>query len=110
MSLVPVISPQEVYNILVNKSENLKFIDVRTSDEFFGELGHIKKSQLATLGAPLTALLVQGHRDEKIVFVCRSGRRSEAATLEAINLGYVKVFNMSGGMILWNELKYEIEK
>ena len=87
----------------------LKLIDVRRSDEFNGEFGHIKGAKLITLGPDLANFLENGNRSDEIVFICRSGGRSGAATLESIKLGYKFTYNMAGGMIRWTERKQPVE-
>lgn len=87
-----------------------ELIDVRRSEEFIGELGHIKGSRLVTLGEELDVFLQRANKNKKILFICRSGARSGKATLQAISLGYEQVYNMEGGMIYWNEQKFPITK
>lgn len=81
-------------------------IDVRRADEYTGELGHIDGARLVTLGPDLEAYLKSGNKDDKILFICRSGMRSANATLNALSLGYKSVFNMEGGMLLWNQKNF----
>ena len=47
--------------------------------------------------------------NKTIVFVCRSGGRSARAAHLSIENGFKNVFNLKGGMILWNELHYNTE-
>ncbi len=102
----PEIHPSETQKLI----GQVRIVDVRGSDEFTGELGHIPKAELVTLGEDLTTFLNSLNKDEEIVFVCRSGGRSGAATQQALKLGIQNVANMQGGMILWNELKLQVEK
>lgn len=108
---VPVISVEELSS---NKDKvsasSVQLIDVRRSDEFNGELGHIEGAKLITLGEDLARYLEEGNRDQEIVFICRSGARSGTATLFSRNLGYTKTVNLAGGMIRWNELNLPVEK
>lgn len=100
---VPEISP----NTVNEKQTDYVIIDVRGEDEYNAELGHINDSKLVTLGENLTNWLNENkdsHKNKEIVFVCRSGGRSGRATEEALGLGYTEVYNMTGGMIYWNEL------
>lgn len=98
---VPIISPETVH---LQKGNPL-IIDARPAEEFAGELGHIEGAHQITLGEPLKNFLEGYNRKERIIFVCRSGRRSEEATKTALALGYTDVFNMDGGMLRWNELQ-----
>ncbi|PJZ75610.1 MBL fold metallo-hydrolase [Leptospira neocaledonica] len=99
ISGIPTVLNEEVYK----KIGKVKIIDVRSPEEFHGHLGHIRTSQLLTLGSELTKFLEAGDRFEEIIFVCRSGKRSRQATEESIRLGYKFTSNMAGGMMNWNE-------
>lgn len=93
------VSPDEVSA----KKENLALIDVRSQDEFNGELGHIPNSQLITLDT-LMDKIADLPKEKTIVFICRSGRRSANATAIAKDNGFESVYNMKGGMLAWNEM------
>ncbi len=101
-SPVPLKSPQEVNDLLDDK--DFELVDVRSQEEFSGELGHVPGSHLKTLGDELDVFLEEADKNKKIVFICRSGRRSEVATLQALERGFKSVYNMDGGMLMWNEL------
>lgn len=88
---------------LKRKLNDFTIIDVRREDEFHGELGHIEGAVLATRGPELTKYLESLARDQKIVFICQGGHRSELAALEGENLGFTNVYNLKGGMIAWSE-------
>lgn len=105
---VPIIKVENVLEKFSN--DGFLIIDVRRADEFVGELGHIPRSRLVTLGPELDSYLDRLDTQEKIIFVCRSGARSGQATELALEKGFHDVFNMDGGMLRWNELNMEIEK
>lgn len=98
------VTPEEVRQL----KDQLHLIDVRTLNEFNGELKHIPGAQLITLDS-LNKMLSELPKSEPIVFVCRSGQRSMKATLLALQNGFDLVYNLSGGMIKWNELGFEVE-
>lgn len=77
----------------------LKIIDVRSQDEFIGELGHIVNSQLICLQDNFEKQLLQLNKSESYVFVCRSGKRSARAGRIALGHGFRKIYNMQGGML-----------
>jgi rhodanese-related sulfurtransferase len=99
------VDPKEV----LEKKAQILLIDVRRPDEFTGELGHIPKAQLLTLDQ-LPSKIEELPKDKTIVFVCRSGARSAQAASFAIECGFDSVYNMKGGMLLWNERGFQIEK
>lgn len=89
-----------------NELQGYKLIDVRRPDEFSGELKHISGAELATLGPDLESFLQKEDKNQKILFICRSGMRSANATSIAMNMGFKDVYNMEGGMLLWNEKRF----
>lgn len=93
---------------LAHKTDQVVLIDVRQPEEFTGELGHIPGSKLIVLDT-LPEHLNEVPKDQTVVFVCRSGGRSARAAAYAMEHGYQNVYNLKGGMILWNELHLETE-
>ena len=94
----------------VQMNNQVRLIDVRSTDEFTGELGHIDGAVLVTLGPELVNFLNQEDTNQEIVFVCRSGVRSGAATAESLIRGFTKTSNLIGGMIQWNRLGFPTVK
>lgn len=69
--------PEIIPETLAREPGRLVLVDVRSADEFRGQLGHIKGALPSPLGAELEALLAATDRTTPIVFVCRSGGRLE---------------------------------
>lgn len=95
---VKTITPAELYEQL--KGDNGPVVvDVRSPEEY--ELnGHIAGSRLL----PLPALRQRSSelpQDRPLVFVCRSGARSQAACEQLASQGFRNVINLTGGMIAW---------
>lgn len=102
------IQPKELHD-LIHSGTKLKVIDVRQPDEYSGELGHIAGSELIVLDQ-LPEKYKKLSPGEDIVLICKSGGRSARATAFLADQGYKKVFNMQGGMLLWNQLGLPVEK
>ena len=100
------ITPQELHKNI----NAYKLIDVRGADEYTGELGHIKGAELITMGEDLDNWMETADKNKPIVFICRSGGRSGKTTLQAMMNDFAEVYNMSGGMIQWNEDGLEVVK
>ncbi|MEK2644838.1 rhodanese-like domain-containing protein [Bdellovibrio sp. BCCA] len=92
------------------KQNEWTLIDVRTPEEFVGELGHIEGARLLPLGNEVLEFLKSANPAQKIIFVCRSGARSGQVTLLSEEMGFTNTVNMVGGMLRWNELKLPIQK
>ena len=54
-------------------------------------------------------LQLPAEKDSKIVLYCRSGRMSEIAAGELVNLGYTNVWNVADGMLGWEQAGFPLE-
>ena len=93
------VTPEEVNE----NTSKLFLVDVREEHEYVGELGHAAGAQLVVLST-IPEKLNSLPRDKTVVFICRSGGRSAQATAFAQQEGFTNVYNMRGGMLLWNQL------
>jgi rhodanese-related sulfurtransferase len=93
---------------LAQTNEPLLILDVRSPEEYAGD-GHIADSRLL----PLPQLYRQAGelpRDQAIVCVCRSGKRSQVACRQLAELGFTQLFNLAGGMIGWRQAGLPIQR
>ena len=100
---IPGISVEQV-KAKIDSLEQILLLDVRTSEEYAGTMGHIEGSiliPLYELEDRLTEL--DEYQNREIIVVCRSGNRSGIATQILVENGY-KALNMAGGMIAWNNM------
>jgi len=82
-------------------------LDVRQPEEWDNELGHIEgsvKIPLPELASRLAEL--EARKDDPVVVVCRTGRRSSNATLILSGSGFREVYNLEGGLVAWREAGY----
>ena len=91
------------------KLVEVRLIDVREEHEFVGELGHIRGAELVPL-ATVDARSADWDRNAPIVIVCRSGKRSATAARSLGKRGFLRVENMAGGMIAWNDARLPTER
>lgn len=85
-----------------------RIIDVREPHEFTGDLGHVRGAELVPL-ASVGVASTTWSRDEPVVLICRSGRRSEQAANTLTAHGFQRVMNMVGGMLAWSEARLPVE-
>jgi len=79
-------------------------IDVRTTGEYGGELGHIDGSILIPLHELSQRINeLEKYKSEEIIMVCRTGNRSGQAT-KFLNKNGFNALNMIGGMVKWNQI------
>ncbi len=89
------VTPQQALEMVQNGAAY--GIDVREIDEW--DSGHF---EMFTLN-PLSTFDAAGlPTDKPIIFICRSGKRSEQACISVEPSGRT-VFNMEGGMLAWQE-------
>ncbi|RHB50666.1 rhodanese-like domain-containing protein [Exiguobacterium sp. AM39-5BH] len=82
------------------ENEEITLLDVREVDEYVG--GHIE----GAMNAPLSSLNeteLPYPKDEPIYVICRSGNRSAQAAQLLKERGYTEVYDVSGGMIAWEQ-------
>jgi rhodanese-related sulfurtransferase len=99
------VTPDELSAMLKNK--DFVFINVHIPFE-----GNISGTDLSIpydeIGQNLSQL--PADKNAKIVLYCRSGRMSAIAAEELVTLGYTNVWNLTGGMVDWENAGYEIEQ
>ena len=97
-------SPANPYKEMDVQSMDLsavsRVIDVRTPQEFDGELGHLPGAILAPL-SELSQHAQTWTRDAPVLVVCRSGKRSAQGCALLAEMGFSDVINLSGGMSAW---------
>lgn len=92
---------------LQEASGGLNLIDVREADEFkLISTPYAKNKPLSVLDVPLLIkeLELDSNSDQALYVICRSGRRSAQAGQKFIDAGIENVYNLTGGMIKWQEL------
>jgi rhodanese-related sulfurtransferase len=77
-------------------------LDVRSAEEFDGELGHIDGAQLVPLGE-LRGREREVPTDKPVVVVCQTGKRSALGTAILRKAGVTRVANLAGGMAEWRQ-------
>lgn len=88
--------------ILQNRLENEKttLLDVREVVEYEG--GHIEGAVNAPLSS-LDEIELPYLKDDPIYVICRSGNRSAQAAQLLQERGYTEIYDVSGGMIAWEQ-------
>jgi rhodanese-related sulfurtransferase len=86
-----------------------QLIDVREPDEYVGPLGHVPGSTLIPLGQVLDAAS-SWDRSRPILLICRSGARSGRACEVLSRMGFSQMYNLIGGMLVWNELDLPVSR
>lgn len=104
------IPAQEAKKMIDSKDYGL-ILDVRTMEEYTGELGHIDGAVLI----PVQELKervgeIEKYKDKKVIVVCHSGVRSRKASDLLLQKGFKKVYNIADGMVGWDSKKYPVKR
>ena len=92
------IDAPELASWVQEKQPNMRVIDVRGMGEIAS--GTVSGAEAVPLHT-LPVRLNEFKREEKLVFICRSGARSAQACMFLQQQGYDNVYNLRGGMIGW---------
>jgi len=102
---IDVISPIE-FN---EKMENQLLIDIRTPKEF--EQGHIEGAVNINFYDKNFLNEISKFDTTKPIFIyCRSGNRTSSASEKMAKLGFIKVYDLQGGIKNWDKNKLKIVK
>jgi len=102
----PMLSVQELKGKL-DAGDDIDVVDVRTAEDFTGELGHIAQA----LNLPLEELPdrlseLDEDLEKTIALVCTTDRRSAKAARILTTHGFADVHVVKGGMTDWNQQGY----
>lgn len=90
-------------------SQDYLVIDVRETEEYLGDMGHIKGSRHIPLMELKDFLDEFRESQKKKIFVCASGERSYYACSFLKDQGIENVINLNGGMIQWHLSGLDVE-
>jgi sulfur-carrier protein adenylyltransferase/sulfurtransferase len=98
---IPEISPKEL-KARLDRNDPITLLDVREPHEAaIADLPEVGQHRI-----PLRELPDRlGELDPaaELIIYCRSGARSGGATLQLLERGFARVFNLEGGMLKWRE-------
>ena len=99
----------------IKQKDDMVIIDVRTEEEFRGDLGHIK----GALNLPLNQIEkrlddleedLKPFRELPVYVVCRTDRRALSGASMISREGFKNVFILEGGMAGWNRENFPITR
>lgn len=102
---ITVITPEEMQSFL--DVENVQLIDVRSQEEF--DKGHIKGAQNIDFFSPtFFEDISKLDKDKPVYLYCNSGKRSANCAEKMIEIGFVKIYDLEGGISKWKHEGLEV--
>ncbi len=98
---IELISPQQVYDA-VHSDDSIQLVDVRTQKEF--KVSHLKGSQnICVTDRDFDEKVKTLDKNRPVYVYCKKGVRSANAAKKLRKMGFTKVYDMEGGILLWDE-------
>ena len=103
---IKVVSPEEMDSLL--ELDDVQLVDVRTPEEYNEE--NIPNAQnidfrSSTFDQDINKL----DKNKPVLLYCRSGNRSAQCAEKMIEAGFVKIYDLNGGISKWKHEKKEVE-
>jgi rhodanese-related sulfurtransferase len=94
---------------LMNSNDDVVFLDVRESGETAN--GKITKSIQIPVGSVKERIAeIEKYKDKPVVVYCKTGTRSSVACNALTKNGFSNVYNLTGGIMSWQEAHMPIGK
>jgi len=94
---------------LVERLDRVRVLDVRSTDEYRGDYGHIPNAELMPLHG-LEFKMRALPKNKTIVTVSRADERGARAANMLRGYGFPKVYNLVGGMDAWRRKGYPVNR
>lgn len=94
----------------LDNNEDLLVLDVRSAEEYAGELGHIDGAlHIPVEELPQRIDELNDYLEQPVVTVCRTDKRSAKAAQLLARHGFAEVHVILGGMVDWNKHGYPVK-
>jgi glyoxylase-like metal-dependent hydrolase (beta-lactamase superfamily II)/rhodanese-related sulfurtransferase len=85
----------------------VRIVDVREPIEY--RAAHLPEAELVPQGT-LRDAAIDWNRNQALLMVCRTGKRSAHAAADLITMGFQRVFNLQGGFAAWQAAGLPVEQ
>ena len=103
---IKVVSPAEMKSLI--EMDDVQLVDVRTKKEY--SLEHIVKSQnIDVLSPTFDQEIIRLDKEKPVLVYCRSGKRSSECVEKLKDAGFVKIYDLSGGIAKWKYSGLEVQ-
>lgn len=105
-SEIKVISPEEMQTLL--ELDDVQIVDVRTPEEY--KNGYIHKSQNIDYNSPtFDEDIAKLDKSKPVILYCKSGGRSAKCSKKLKEAGFVKIYDLNGGITQWKFKGLEVK-
>lgn len=105
---IELISPQQVYDAVYSE-DSVQLVDVRTPKEY--KESHLKGAQnICVTSKDFDEKIKTLDKTKPVYVYCKKGVRSANAAKKLKEMGFTKIYDMDGGILLWEEHKLELNK
>ncbi|WP_347924786.1 rhodanese-like domain-containing protein [Pontimicrobium sp. SW4] len=105
-SQIEIISPEEMQQI--SQIEGVQLIDVRTPQEYEEE--YIEGFQnIDFFSDTFSQEIEQLDKSKPVIVYCRSGRRSANCAKQLKEKGFIKIYDLEGGIAKWQFEGFEVK-
>ena len=95
---VKLVSPEEMQTLL--ELEDVQLVDVRTPEEY--REGYIENSQNIDFRSPtFDEDITKLDKTKPVILYCKSGGRSSQCVSKLKDAGFVKIYDLDGGITKW---------
>lgn len=104
--VVEVVTPEEMQSLL--EMEDIQLVDVRTPEERLE--GYIENSQNIDYNSPtFDADILKLDKNKPVILYCKSGGRSSKCAEKLKEAGFVKIYDLKGGITQWEFEGFKIK-
>ncbi|OUR94277.1 thioredoxin [Flavobacteriales bacterium 34_180_T64] len=103
---VKLVTPEEMQTLL--ELDDIQLVDVRTPEEY--QEGYIDNSQNIDFRSPtFDEDIIKLDKTKPVILYCRSGGRSAKCAAKLKDAGFVKIYDLDGGITKWEFEGLDIE-
>jgi len=103
---IELVTPEEMQEL--SELDDVQVVDVRTPEEY--KEGHIANSQnINYFSDDFDREIRQLDKSKPVIVYCKSGKRSGKCVDKMKEAGFVKIYDLDGGIAKWKYKGYDIE-
>ncbi|WP_452219168.1 rhodanese-like domain-containing protein [Lacinutrix undariae] len=103
---IKMVTTDEMQELL--ELEDMQLVDVRTPEEYTG--GHIANSQNIDYNSPTFDSEIENlDKSKPVIIYCKSGGRSAKCAKKLEDAGFVKIYDLNGGIAEWEHKGLAVE-